>query len=192
MTKLLILLNGLPGSGKTTYSRQQEHVVVRPDSLRKEWGCHYHESMEPIVRATCLAMTGMLLQDHDTVTIDKCFPGPDIVKPWRRVARDHGAWVRMEVLPTSPWLCTTRKLMQVDEAPWGEIILGMATGMFDNWGEIKGLCDECVVHDLDENVFLMGLGQWKQGGGEPLEPALEEFPDLRVKSESESELYTPG
>jgi len=167
MHKILVLLNGLPGSGKTEYSREWEPpVVVRPDFLRREWGHIYQESLEPMILATCLAMAGMALQEHDVVMVDECFPRPDTVEPWRKVARKHEALIRMEVMATAPWLCTTRKLKQADGAPWKETILRMATEMFDNWGKIKELCDGFLMHDLNETMFLMGLGQWKRQGGE--------------------------
>jgi predicted kinase len=72
--KTLILLVGLPRSGKTTWAKEQEFPIVNPDSIRL--AIHrqrFIDLAEPFVWAVAKTMVrALFLAGHDTVILDAC------------------------------------------------------------------------------------------------------------------------
>lgn len=72
MEKKLMLLIGLPRSGKSTWAKSQNHPVVNPDSIRLAIHGHaYIPKAEPLVWATAKIMVAALfLAGHNKVVMD--------------------------------------------------------------------------------------------------------------------------
>jgi predicted kinase len=71
---LLIMLVGLPRSGKTTWAQRQGHPIVNPDAIRLALHGHaYIKESESIVWAVARYMVVALFgAGHDTVILDAC------------------------------------------------------------------------------------------------------------------------
>lgn len=70
--KTIILVMGLPRSGKTTWARSTAHPIVNPDSIRLAMhGQRFIAQAEPWVWAMAFAMTEALLRaGHSAVVVD--------------------------------------------------------------------------------------------------------------------------
>ena len=104
----LILTVGLPRSGKSTWSRQQGHPVVNPDSIRLAvTGQRFVPSAEPIVWMVVKYMVASLfLAGHETVILDATS-----VTHARRdqfLSKDWEPYVK--VFDTPPTVCKERAL----------------------------------------------------------------------------------
>lgn len=72
--KTLVLLVGLPRSGKTTWAKEQGFPVVNPDSIRLAiHGQRFVPVAEPLVWAVAKTMVrALFLAGHATVILDAC------------------------------------------------------------------------------------------------------------------------
>jgi predicted kinase len=72
MKNFLICTVGLPRSGKSTWSRKQNHPIVNPDSIRFAiHGQRYIQAAEPYVWAIAKTMVhSLFLAGHSTVILD--------------------------------------------------------------------------------------------------------------------------
>jgi len=92
-TKLLVLMVGLPRSGKTTkameYARKHNAAIVNPDSIRLALhGQAYVQSAEAHVWAIAHTMVDSLfMAGHDIVVIDACNNTQKRRNEWR-----YGKW----------------------------------------------------------------------------------------------------
>jgi predicted kinase len=70
--KTLIMLCGLPKSGKSTWAREQNLPMVNPDSIRLALhGKKYLQEAEPVVWMIAKYMVkSLFLAGHDTVILD--------------------------------------------------------------------------------------------------------------------------
>ena len=70
----LILLVGLPRSGKSTWAKEQMEPIVSPDSIRLAlYGGVFCWEAEPMVWAMARYMVkALFLSGHDTVILDAC------------------------------------------------------------------------------------------------------------------------
>jgi len=68
----LILMCGLPRSGKTTIARKMGHPIVNPDSIRRALHGHrYVAQSEPYVWAIAKTMVeSLFMAGHETVVVD--------------------------------------------------------------------------------------------------------------------------
>ena len=76
--KKIFLLSGFPGSGKSTWSRDQvKHgaIIVDQDSIRRMIHSEYvfDEKKEPIVRDMSYACIDVALKNSDNIIIDETF-----------------------------------------------------------------------------------------------------------------------
>ena len=101
---MLILITGLPGSGKTTiaraYAARYEVVHLNSDLLRREVGFMGHYSPEDKERVynTLLERTRKTLLEGRDVVVDSTFFKESIREPFQRVAAECGArlyWVEV-------------------------------------------------------------------------------------------------
>lgn len=72
--KKLVLMVGLPQSGKSTAAREMGFPIVCPNEIRKALhGKEYIQSSEPFVWAVAhLMVDALFLSGHDTVILDAC------------------------------------------------------------------------------------------------------------------------
>jgi len=72
MNNTLIMTVGLPRSGKSTWARKQEHLIVNPDSIRLAiHGQAFIEDTEPIVwTITKYMVKALFLAGHNKVILD--------------------------------------------------------------------------------------------------------------------------
>jgi adenylylsulfate kinase-like enzyme len=70
----LILMVGLPYSGKSTKAREMGHPIVSPDAIRLALhGERFRRESEPMVWAMAQTMvTALFLAGHETVIVDAC------------------------------------------------------------------------------------------------------------------------
>jgi predicted kinase len=107
---LLILLVGLPRSGKSTWARAQELPVVCPDAVRLALhGERFLGAAEPWVWLTVYTMArALFLAGHEAVIVDAT----------NTTAKRRGEWaaqfpvaeVRLHVIGTDPDTCKERAL----------------------------------------------------------------------------------
>ena len=103
---LLILLVGLPRSGKTTWAKKQRHPIVNPDAVRLALhGKTYVQEAEPMVWAIVRYMvTALFTAGHETVILDACNNSRKRRDPWV-----DGGWFREFVIfRTEPSVCLSR------------------------------------------------------------------------------------
>lgn len=103
---LLILLVGLPRSGKTTWAKKQGHPIVNPDAVRLALhGKAYVQEAEPMVWAIVRYMvTALFTAGHETVILDACNNSRKRRDPW-----EDGAWSReFVVIRATPSECLAR------------------------------------------------------------------------------------
>jgi len=83
-TKTLILLVGLPYSGKSTWAKKQPHPTVNPDAIRVALhGQRFIGEAEPYVWAIAKTMVkSLFLCGHDTVILDATNTTEERRKAW--------------------------------------------------------------------------------------------------------------
>ena len=122
----LILMVGLPYSGKTTLAHEIGHPIVSPDAIRLALhGERYLQTAEPMVWTLAVIMVNALFEaGHSHVIVDAT---NNTVKR-RQFWRDAGNWVvEYEVVDTPEKLCIQRA-QQADDLDIVPVIARMASG----------------------------------------------------------------
>lgn len=116
MEKKLILMVGLPRSGKSTWAKQQGFPIVNPDAIRLALhGKRFIPSAEPTVWATArLMVEALFLAGHETVIVD----ATHVTDKRRKIWYSQYANIEYKIMPTSPQECVNRAEAEQD----GEII----------------------------------------------------------------------
>ena len=110
--KTLILMVGLPYSGKTTRARQLGYPIVCPDAIRLALhGERFLKPAEPMVWTLAhLQVRALFLAGHDRVILDAA----NTTRARRDEWRGHGWRTRCIFVDTSPTQCYTRAQLAGD------------------------------------------------------------------------------
>lgn len=104
--KTLVLVRGLPGSGKTTYANNEKDnysTLVEADDYRTyAGGYHYHESQNQLAHSWCFAETFRRMQFFGTVFVANVFQKREFIFPYIEQARKLEVKVFIES-PTTAW-----------------------------------------------------------------------------------------
>lgn len=115
--KTLILLCGLPRSGKSTWAKQQGHPIVNPDSIRLAMhGQRFIAAAEPLVWGTAKYMVrALFLAGHDTVILDATNNTEKRRQEWYTEARLNDYNVALKIIDTPASVCIDRAKAEGDE-----------------------------------------------------------------------------
>ena len=104
----LILMVGLPRSGKTTWAKQQGFPIVNPDSIRlATHGQRFYGPAEALVWAFAYLMVDSLFRaGHETVIVDATNVSEKRRSEWGK--RFPNAVVIHHIIETSPEECLAR------------------------------------------------------------------------------------
>lgn len=149
MSKLL-MLRGLPASGKSTFAenlmKTGEYYRVNRDLLRTMLHCDKFNSKNEIMTIeTQRLIVGTLLADGKNVIVDDTNLGEKHLVAWQRVAETFGAAFEMQVIDTPFKTCIERNKNRDKKVP-ESVIRNMALqyGMFN--------LKKIVVVDIDGTV----------------------------------------
>lgn len=110
--KLLILMVGLPRSGKSTAARRLGFPIVSPDAIRLALhGQRFQTLAEPFVHAIAQTMVrALFLAGHETVVVDACHTTEK-----RRAAWQSADWsVAYRLVDTPSDVCLARAVAEGD------------------------------------------------------------------------------
>lgn len=106
----LILMIGLPGSGKTTWLKKnaKDAVIVSPDMIRKDMlGHQFHRPAEPLIWWLTESMAQLILAQGKSVAIDATSIFTFVRRKWGIIANDynvsHKEMIWMDVAPEVCW-----------------------------------------------------------------------------------------
>jgi len=104
----IILLIGLPRSGKSTWSVKQSLPIISKDAIRLALhGKPYDAWVEPLISGlTPLFVDVMFQAGHDTIILDECNVTPYHRDKWK----DRGYTVKYKIFDTSPDVCKQRAI----------------------------------------------------------------------------------
>lgn len=106
--KTLLMMVGLPRSGKSTWAQYHHYPIVNPDSIRLVLtGQRVVQQAEPMVWTMARYMVeALFLAGHHTVILD----ATNINKKYRDQWRSPNWNIRMKIIPTSPDVCKQRAI----------------------------------------------------------------------------------
>lgn len=110
--KKLILMVGLPRSGKSTWARKQNHPIVCKDAIRLALhGQRFLPEAEEFVDALATYMVkSLFLAGHETVIVDECHNTEKRRKRWL-----NDNWqIEYKIIPTIEEECIKRALEEKD------------------------------------------------------------------------------
>jgi|TARA_Y100000310_G_scaffold72876_1_gene69033 predicted kinase len=111
--KNLIVMVGLPRSGKSTWAREQGYPIVNPDAIRLAiHGQRFLTEAEPWVWVVAKTMVkALFLAGHDKVIVDGCHTS----KKRRDFWEDKGWNIELKVIDTSLEECLARAASEQDD-----------------------------------------------------------------------------
>jgi predicted kinase len=112
MSSKLIILVGLPRSGKSYYSRTLNAPVVNPDSIRLAvHGQRYIQQAEDLVWVIAKIMVkSLFLSGHETVVLD----ATNTTKKRREMWKDKEYDIEFHVIETGKEICIARATAEGD------------------------------------------------------------------------------
>lgn len=120
----VVLLNGHPGSGKSTISREiAKHVsrlaVLDVDMFRKFVSDYNHSSQDiRIMWTITFTIIEVYLSNHISVLVDRCIEEQRIIAKLKAVARSNKALFREVILYTSSLNCALSRVASRSPKPF--------------------------------------------------------------------------
>lgn len=165
-TVRLILTRGLPGSGKSTWAKQQiekqdNYRRVNRDDLRNMFGVYddFCEGRERAVTAAEEAAAAALLLAGYTVIVDDCNLNPQYQRRWQQIADDAGVDLIVQDFTDVPLReCLKRNAQRTGSARVGNKVIHT---MYEKWiapekmPEVDG-AEKAIICDLDGTLALIG------------------------------------
>lgn len=154
MEKRLILMLGLPGSGKTTYVRNtlvpQGMQVVSPEAIRLAYGHSFYAPLEPIVHATALLQGRQHMLQGYSVVVDECNCRARHLAKWKHMAERLGYAASCIYMDTPKGVCIRRRLATPDFPL--EVVERMNNDLSWDWLHIQSLFPDMItVQGKQEN-----------------------------------------
>ena len=110
----MILVLGLPGSGKSSYAREyfsaSPFVCISFDTIRRTLGHTYCRSAEPAVNAFACMLARYAFLNGQPVLVDEAITEPGPALDLTCIAREFGAKVIVHHLATPIQLCRHRRV----------------------------------------------------------------------------------
>jgi len=159
MKAIVIALQGLPASGKSTWARQyiedrqgQVGIVSRDVIRRQVFGVEFQADLEPVITTITHGMAATLLESGRQVLADATNLRREHLEAWSRVAVAHGAGFRVVTMTTPLAVCIARDAQRPH--PVGrDIIMRMAA----EW------C-RCAACGAPTSAFVATCGWYAQDG----------------------------
>lgn len=172
--KKIIVLQGVPASGKSTYAKQlheqdNRHVIISLDALREARGTYWLPEQEDYISKVEEFQVSTALQ-HDLIpVIDDTNLNPKTIAKWNAVARVYGAEVEFKLMDVDYHTALAR-----DEMRGNKVGKDVITSFFKKYfpdklpkSEIRDeyTCRniepqddsrmECIICDLDGTISIM-------------------------------------
>lgn len=156
MTKKLLMLQGLPASGKSTYAKELEAtgkwVRVNKDDIRKEFFPDYTFKNEKDVVYIEDSEIIAELRDGNSVVVDDTNFNPKHEARLRKIAREEGAEFHVKVIDTPFEECIKRNKKRPNSVPL-EVIMDMYRKYIapnvEKKIEYDESLEECIIVDVD-------------------------------------------
>lgn len=110
--KKLILMVGLPRSGKSTWAKKQNHPIVNKDAIRLALhGQRFLPEAEKLIDVLSIYMVkSLFLAGHETVIVDECHNTEKRRKRWL-----NNDWlIEYKIIPTTKEKCIRRAVEEND------------------------------------------------------------------------------
>lgn len=109
----IIILVGLPRSGKSTWSKEQGLPIISKDAIRLALhGKRYDAWVEPMVSGlTPLFVDAMFQAGHDIIILDECNVTPSHRNKWR----NRGYNIKIKLIDTPIDVCKHRAVITGQE-----------------------------------------------------------------------------
>lgn len=177
--KRLIVLRGLPGSGKSTWAESSGHYTVSRDNIRRVIVGHDAKTVlsldeEKLITETEEIVVKGLLALTDTVVIDSTNLRRKYCVRWDKFAKREGVEIEFKKFETDVDLCVKRDATRGDNRVGEKVIRDMASRFLrkgrirdfvasnddnketDERGKYEGTpgASDCVIVDIDGTVAL--------------------------------------
>jgi predicted kinase len=152
MNKLkLVITQGLPASGKSTWAAEQRgFVVVNRDSIRAMLGCKFSHKNEKLVRTIRDTSILAALDSGKSVIVSDTNLSEDVVEGLTKLAADSGAAVSIKSFMHVPiQVCVERDAARPAEQRVGARVI---LGMWEQWATHLGQPQagtKAIIVDID-------------------------------------------
>lgn len=129
MKPTLTLTRGIPGSGKTTWAKQQDAVRANRDDLRmamfgRYFGLSFQQ--EELITKAQREIARVALLAGRNVVVDDMNLRPKYIRPWNEFAIEHGATFLLQEFPVDVDTCILRDYHRKERQVGEEVIRDIA------------------------------------------------------------------